>query len=332
MMGKIFFIGLMGIVLANLGCESEDKCAEGMLRGQDGTCGKEPTEASICGDAPCIHGSCTDQGLSGMVCVCDSGYTGEHCDACDGRYGLVRDEATGDCVKQEPSRNICNGHGTMVNGACFCDARIEGESCERCASGYVAYPACVVDDRKALCVSHFDDCHGDLTAARCCVGTTCEFRFSDGKVLTGKSAASGYCLGESDGSQDGDCGGTDAHVCMYRYTPDACNAEPKCFWSDPVRTFPEGCLELYPYCVKGRRFFKCCPDGKECDYLFEDGRLFCGWGSKHLYCMGEEVSEDGSCTSERDSLKDFCADRAFTRQQCEQIKGCTWNSSPVCTH
>ncbi len=98
---------------------------------EDGACAEDVScdPATTCSG----HGQCAEQGLS---CICDPGYTGEHCDVCDDGYGWEG----GECVVQstdpcepnpctESHRTVCRDRNGLA--VCDCDAgyHLEGDAC-----------------------------------------------------------------------------------------------------------------------------------------------------------------------------------------------------------
>ena len=56
------------------------------------------------------------------------------------------------------------------------------------------------------------------------------YGFEDGTDLYGVSAAVGFCLGETDGSEDGNCAGG-LSSCQISFEPVSCEAAPECNWT-----------------------------------------------------------------------------------------------------
>ncbi len=127
---------------ANATCNpsnGECECDEGYIGDPDVGCTLAGTcEANTCNG----HGTCDDTG--GVVtCDCDTGYTGDFCDACDTANGYAPDpENPGTCVQNPCLPDPCYGHGTcsveLGLPVCDCDEGYTGGNCNRCdtAAGY----------------------------------------------------------------------------------------------------------------------------------------------------------------------------------------------------
>jgi hypothetical protein len=81
------------------------------------------------------HGDCVE-GKQGPSCVCDEGYIGTLCDACESGY--VDPEGDGTCALE--CDLDCGAHGVCVSNSgvegCSCSAGYAGASCDECASGF----------------------------------------------------------------------------------------------------------------------------------------------------------------------------------------------------
>ncbi len=67
-----------------------DSCAPG-FEAEGLTC----VAVDLCGDAPCVHGTCRVDGAD-ETCDCDSGYTGEYCDRCAPGYHVEGTQCVSD--------------------------------------------------------------------------------------------------------------------------------------------------------------------------------------------------------------------------------------------
>ncbi len=164
-------------------CES---CAVGFQdNDNDGTC--QPTCTNLvldCSD----HGACDDSG--GLaICVCDTAYTGEHCDQCAADY--QDNDHDGICSFACSGAGLncpTNSHCDDVTGTaeCVCDEGYDGANCADCAVGYQDNDGdgiCLYD-----CASLGWDCsnHGvcdDSTGQGICI---CDSGYDDDGV--------GHCL------------------------------------------------------------------------------------------------------------------------------------------
>jgi hypothetical protein len=83
------------------------------------------------------HGTCDDSSGQ-IICTCDTGYTGPHCDLCASGY---HPDNLGNCVVNESCRpETCNHHGDCDDSdgeiLCTCDEGYTGDYCSWCADGY----------------------------------------------------------------------------------------------------------------------------------------------------------------------------------------------------
>lgn len=127
---------------ANATCNpsnGECECDEGYIGDPDVGCTLQGTcQANTCNG----HGTCDDTG--GVVtCDCDTGYTGDFCNACDTANGYAPDpENPGTCIQNPCLPDPCYGHGTcsveLGLPVCDCDEGYTGGNCNRCdtAAGY----------------------------------------------------------------------------------------------------------------------------------------------------------------------------------------------------
>lgn len=58
-----------------------------------------------CKTIPCVHGSCTDVGVSDFMCSCESGFSGKHCDAYSKTGDILCDFEGGECIFKNPEIN-----------------------------------------------------------------------------------------------------------------------------------------------------------------------------------------------------------------------------------
>lgn len=104
---------------------------------------EDPCHAFDCGG----QGVCSGEtGPTGPSCVCDDGYRGPHCEACDSGYHrnfealCVPDKY---CEDQTP--DPCGSHGECRDDdgviSCACATGYEGPRCRLCAPGYAPHDA-----------------------------------------------------------------------------------------------------------------------------------------------------------------------------------------------
>ena len=106
-------------------------------------CNPKSSDDTECnGSASCSnHGTCDDSSGE-VVCTCDTGYTGERCDACAPNFLAV---GSGVCDPVTPCvPNVtCSGHGVCDDSSgvadCSCEPGYVGESCDGCDSAYMDY-------------------------------------------------------------------------------------------------------------------------------------------------------------------------------------------------
>lgn len=130
------------------------------------------------------HGTCGDN-TTFNACMCDVGYTGEHCERCD-YFHYPQDVDTPTCTPCL-STDKCGGHGTCnpLNGSCICDFPFAGSNgtCNACVDGYWG-PSCTMcpglSSNTSSCMGRGlcdDDFAGDGTCA--CnpgfAGSACQF-------------------------------------------------------------------------------------------------------------------------------------------------------------
>ena len=113
---------------------------------------EEAAEVASCDGVSCgEHGACEVRETS-AVCICDAGYAGSDCQACDVGYrrgdqgGCVGED---DCTEFDP----CGDNGTCSDEsgiiACLCDLGYTGRYCETCYPGYHddGSGACLLDQQ-----------------------------------------------------------------------------------------------------------------------------------------------------------------------------------------
>lgn len=109
------------------------------------------------------HGSCQYVGYDAWqngdaTCRCDTGYTGELCDACEEGFVPTGAECSTPCAAIDLWCVHGSCGGTVDDPACICDGAV-GETCDACAPGYVEE----VSDTEGgtRCVADCGDC-GEL--------------------------------------------------------------------------------------------------------------------------------------------------------------------------
>ena len=139
-------------------------------------------------DSTCSgHGQCAETGLS---CICDQGYIGEHCDTCDDGYGWE----SGACVVQtvdpcEPNpctqehRGVCRDQSGLA--VCDCDAGYHLES-DRCVADVFCNPDTTCSGH-GDCSENGEECICDAGYA----GTHCS------QCDEGYTESGGICVGAS---------------------------------------------------------------------------------------------------------------------------------------
>lgn len=185
------------------------------------------------------HGHC-ELAADAPRCACDSGFAGEHCEACEPGYGLEAQTCVPACEADDAPD--C-GHGTceVADGAarCACESGYVGDHCEGCEAGLglkgdECVPACEADAAPS-CGAH-GSCEVVDDAAQC----ACEHPFAGASCA---SCATGFAL-QSDGSCAPFCGDCGAHAyCDGSLMVPACACRPGyaaggagCTWSGDGKT------------------------------------------------------------------------------------------------
>ncbi len=244
--------------------------------------------------------------------------------------------------EQDSCRDVtCSGHGSCsaTGGAASCD----------CDEGYHPEALTCEEDAQMECAPVNPNCVAGRSYDYCCLGYDCEFHFEDGTVLSGLSAAVGYCTGENEGSEDGNCSGiatpcssaademscnvmvgcswlsvieacSGSPSCILEYAPSDCNDIDGCYWSEPDPAPDPGCTSMTQGCVEGRRFRVCGVSQDDCEHRFEDGTILQGSGAAMGYCRGEtDGSEDGNC----EGTATPCYS-ASDEASCVEMVDCSW--------
>lgn len=180
-------------------------CYPGFRAAEDGSC----VAADACAPSICsFAGTCTVTG--GVAsCGCESGYTGNHCDACaegyhrGAGYRCVADEA---CTSDTCGTNgTCSVHNGVAE--CACHDGWAGQHCTNCYPGYHSSGAdCVLD---AECSATTCRLHGECSAANGAVSCACDSGFSGSRCETNADD----CVNSACG--DGTCVDlNDSNVCL----------------------------------------------------------------------------------------------------------------------
>jgi len=121
-----------GICQCSLGYagRSCENCDIGYKKDPAGSCvadGKEQCRPSTCHNA----GNCDDS-TGTILCHCNEGYNGDHCEMCaEGYFGS-------DCKKKTECKSCPDSRGTcdFNQGVCKCFTHFSGALCESCAVGF----------------------------------------------------------------------------------------------------------------------------------------------------------------------------------------------------
>lgn len=153
-----------------------------------------------CGD----HGTCQPQESEG-VCVCNKGYAGLFCDACESGY--QDNDGDGVCAPGCDSDTSCGARGTCDDTLgvilCACETGYEGRLCDTCVVGYQD------NDGDGVCAP---DCatQGSL----CGTQGTCQDTSGEAICVCDPGFEGEFCDGCGAGSQDRDGDGVCAPTCM----------------------------------------------------------------------------------------------------------------------
>ena len=216
-----------------------DACALGFQDDDgDGTCNPKCLTTTLdCGD----HGTCSS--ASGAVeCVCDTGYVGALCNACDAGY--QDNDGDGTCAQTCATSGIdCGAHGSCDDqgglAECVCVTGYAGALCDECATGYqdndgdgICAPICTTS---ALNCGPHGACEDSSGVAVCAcdagyVGTVCEscdtaagYQDNDGDdVCLPNCATSGVNCGTHGSCTD--ASGAALCVCDLGYQGALCDA------------------------------------------------------------------------------------------------------------
>jgi hypothetical protein len=101
----------------------------------------QPVYREPCRFVDCHDGQCVATDAGAPSCVCDPGYQGELCDACDTAYHRDHaDHCVPDALCADQPEEPCGPHGvcndTMGIVECMCDEGYEGPRCSLCSDRY----------------------------------------------------------------------------------------------------------------------------------------------------------------------------------------------------
>jgi hypothetical protein len=148
------------------------------------------------------NGECHADTRGEPVCLCQPGYGGVSCDACeDGFHRDARDLCVSDRSCAELTEEVCASVGVCRDDdgviSCLCDRGYGGPRCTLCANGYARDPsgACERDARGPRPGGQTGS-HEELSAAEQCppgaVGEPCM------QCAPGLSRVAGQCIGDPD--------------------------------------------------------------------------------------------------------------------------------------
>ncbi len=155
-------------------------------------------------DSCSYHGTCEER-LDGIECLCDTGYTGSHCDQCEPGY---HDEQGTCALNEYCAAESCSQHGqcTDTTGVivCTCDAGYAGDRCEQCALFYHwnwdgSNLVCVLDEH---CQANSCAGHGTCSDDGGMVVCDCDMEYS-GEFC--ESCAAGYQDNDLNSTCEPDC-------------------------------------------------------------------------------------------------------------------------------
>ncbi|UJR82855.1 hypothetical protein [Sandaracinus amylolyticus] len=321
------------------GGEIECRCDPGFhLEG--GACVIDETcEASSCGD----HGTCAV--VDGrIVCTCETGWTGDACDACDDGY---HDDGAGGCTTDvclpnpctAPSQSVCIDEGGTAR--CECDPGYHSDGVGGCTDDPCVPSPCAAMGMACRVVGGSAECY----EPPCDDDNPCTVDAFDGARCThaprpdGSSCSTTLCVRDQECSA-GVCGGGTSVTCDdgNPCTRDSCDAITGCRAANDDTLVPsDGFACTRDRCSAGARVHT--PDDVACD----DGR----WCTGTATCQPSAPSADASgCVvanvptppgPDGPCLRFVCNDttRSFTRvtstvgASCDDTLACT--TSDRCT-
>ena len=189
----------------------------------------------------------------------------------------------------------CSGHGrceaTGGTASCACDPGFErtqdGLGCARSAP------------EEACVAAHDPNCVAGRAYSACCRGMNCEYRFEDGTVLRGASAAAAWCRGGAP-SLDGTCEGTPLPCSTFDGKPSECTSQ--------------FCIVQDGDTCSGEHFERDCAvlgNQAACENL-----QGCAWAPTPV--DSPEVSDDGFCAG---TPSEACASYSGDGSRC-RLAGC----------
>ena len=233
---------------ANYGGALCDECGTGYTEfpAGSGFCIPDPCESWSCSD----HGTCSLQANGATLCTCAAGYTGAHCDACDGGHIASLVDST-NCINDPcAAADACNSRGTCVQGSddapeCTCVAGWENKDQCACATGQSRVlegmiDACLEDpcldvtpcSSHGACTSNVQMTNATLSLAKACscdtgyLGDVCQFSHVDTCNGHGTVDANGACICNNGWEGDATCSTCTTGFIESKASADTCVQDP----------------------------------------------------------------------------------------------------------